>query len=84
MSRATQNVTVIINTREEPSDISNAAANMILNRFCIDENAAFELSGVHHANKLPSEITSQTWLQKLFKGKLIQNERKCYCMSQTR
>ena len=75
MSRTTQNLTVIINTREEPSDISDAAANMILNRFCIDENAAFELTGVYHADNLPSEITSQTWMQKkMFKGKLIQNK----------
>ena len=69
MSRTTQNITVIINTKEEPSDISDAAANMILNRFCIDENAAFELSGVYHADNLSSEITSQTWMQKLLKGK---------------
>lgn len=75
MTRTAQDVTVIINTREEPSDISDAAANMILNRFCIDENAAFELSGVYYADHLPSEITSQTWMQKLFKGKLIQNKK---------
>ena len=27
------------------------AANMILNRFCIDEDAAFELSGVNYLKK---------------------------------
>ena len=26
-------------------------ANMCLNRFCIDEDAAFELSGVHYLKK---------------------------------
>ena len=77
MSRTTQNLTVIINTKEEPSDISDAAANMILNRFCIDENAGFELTGIYHADNLPSEITSRTWMQKLFKGKLIQNKKLC-------
>ena len=32
-------------------DISMNAGNMILNRFCIDEDAAFELSGVNYLKK---------------------------------
>ena len=32
------------------------AANMILNRFCIDEDAAFELSGVHYLETTAQDI----------------------------
>ena len=39
----------------EPSkyadDVSLKAGNMIFNRFCIDEDAAFELSGVNSLKK---------------------------------
>ena len=33
---------------EDPYYTSLKAGNMILNRFCIDEEAAFELSGVNY------------------------------------
>ena len=36
---------------EEKYDISLKGGNMILNRFCIDEDAAFELSGVYYLKK---------------------------------
>ena len=42
-----QNLVVLM----EPSEyahVSLKAGNMIFNRFCIDEDAAFELSGVNH------------------------------------
>ena len=36
---------------KDADDVSLKAGNMILNRFCIDEDAAFELSGVNYLKK---------------------------------
>ena len=51
MSKIMQNLVVLM----EPSKYSNETplkgGNMILNRFCIDEDAAFELSGVKYFEK---------------------------------
>ena len=40
-----------INTCESGSDICFKGGKMFLNRFCIDEDHAFELSGVHYFNE---------------------------------
>ena len=44
---------VVFTDRTEKSwmDISMKAGSMFLNRFCIDETAAFELSGVHYLHQ---------------------------------
>ena len=47
-SKSMQNLVVLMEPSEHASNISSKAGMMILNRFCIDEDAAFELSGVHH------------------------------------
>ena len=39
---------VLMEPSEDADDISLKGGNMILNRFCIDEDAAFELSGVNY------------------------------------
>ena len=43
-----QNVVILVNPRKEAYDISSKAVNMYMNRFCIDEEAAFEISGVNY------------------------------------
>ena len=44
-----QNLVVLMDTSERlPYEASLKTGNMILNRFCIDEDAAFELSGVNY------------------------------------
>ena len=48
-----QNLVVLMKPSEEAYDHSLKVGNMILNRFCIDEDAAFELSGVHYLKKRP-------------------------------
>jgi len=48
MSKIMQNLFVLMEPSEDASEISLKGGNMILNRFCIDENAAFELSGVNY------------------------------------
>ena len=47
-----QNIIVFIEPPKKANDISIKAGNLYLNRLCIDEDAAFELSGVHYLEKL--------------------------------
>ena len=46
-----QNLVVLMEPSEDADNVSLKAGNMILNRFCIDEDAAFELSGVSYLKK---------------------------------
>ena len=46
-----QNLIFLMEPSEEASNISLQGGNMILNRFCIDEDAAFELSGVNYLDR---------------------------------
>ena len=57
-SKIKQNLVFLMEPSEhEPSDdISLKGGNMILNRFCIDEDAAFELSGVNYLKKSSDDI----------------------------
>ena len=51
MSKIMQNLVVLMEPSRDADDVSLKAGNMILNRFCIDEDAAFELSGVYYLKK---------------------------------
>ena len=44
--------------------------NMILNRFCIDEDAAFELSGVNYLKKSSWEMRAENSLKFKVKRKM--------------
>ena len=46
-SKQKQNLVVFMEPSEYKYHIDLKCGNMILNRFCIDEDAAFELSGVN-------------------------------------
>ena len=46
-----QNLVVLMNPPDLTWDVSPKAGNMCLNRFCIDEDAAFELSGIYYFQK---------------------------------
>ena len=50
-SNQKQNLVVFMDPPAKKSDISIKGGNMIINRFCIDEDAAFELSGVYCFHK---------------------------------
>ena len=50
-SKTLQNLVVLMEPSDRARNISLKAGNMILNRFCIDEDAAFELSGVNSLEK---------------------------------
>ena len=51
MSKVMQNLVVLMDPSEDDWITPLKGGNMILNRFCIDEEAAFELSGVHSLKK---------------------------------
>ena len=53
MSKAMQNLVVLMEPSEDAYFTPLQTGNMILNRFCIDEDAGFELSGVHYLTKSP-------------------------------
>ena len=51
MSKFSQNLVVFMEQHTNTSETSVKAGNMCLNRFCIDEDAAFELSEINYLNK---------------------------------
>ena len=55
-SKKMQNLVIFMEPSPDAYDISLKGGNMILNRFCIDEDAAFELSGVYNLKKWSSQI----------------------------
>ena len=48
MSKIMQNLVVLMEPSESAFQIDLKAGNMCLNRFCIDEDATVEISGVHY------------------------------------
>ena len=50
-----QNLVFLMEPSEDAHDISLKGQNMCLNRFCVDEDAAFELSGVHYLEKFSDD-----------------------------
>ena len=62
MPKIMQNIVVLMEPSEESYYVSLKAGKMYMNRFCIDEDDAFELSGVYALEKSPSfNILSGTW-----------------------
>ena len=60
-SKTLQNLVVLMEPSDRARNISLKAGNMILNRFCIDEDAAFELSEVNYLkrNEGPEQRTEK-------------------------
>ena len=46
-----QNLFILMESSEHAEIVSSKVADMCLNRFCIDEDAAFEISGVNYLKK---------------------------------
>ena len=69
MSKIMQNLVVLMEPSKEAYETPLKAGNMILNRFCIDEDAAFELFGVNYLKKSSSNmIHDGTEAEKTVKG----------------
>ena len=64
-----QNIVVFMEPSEDAWDTSSNYGNMILNRLCIDEDAAFELSGVHYFQKSSKSICFGDNAQNMLKRK---------------
>ena len=62
-----QNLVILMEPSKDLTMISLKGGNMCLNRFCIDEDAQFELSGVHYLTSSDDIIQSRT--QRKSKGK---------------
>ena len=74
MSKNLQNIVVFMEPHEDASwNNSLKEGNMILNRFCIDEDAAFELSGVNYLKKSSGDMEDGESIcfkvQRILKGK---------------
>ena len=67
-----QNLIVLMEPSKDAYDFSMRTGNMILNRFCIDEDAAFELSGVYYLETSSMEMMKN----KQFKEKRKMKEEK--------
>ena len=52
MPQKRQNLVFLMEPSEDAWHINLNSGHMCLNRFCIDEDAAFELSGVYYLEKL--------------------------------
>ena len=60
MSRVKQNIIILQEKSFEPYDISLYAGNMYMNRFCINEEAGFELSGVYRLKEAYKQLRYHT------------------------
>ena len=72
MSKNMQNLVLLMEPSKDDWIIDLKVGNMSLNRFCIDEDAAFESSGVHYLEKTSSEIIHEY-------GKANELKRKSKC-----
>ena len=74
MSENMQNLVVFMEPSEDAWNTPLKGGNMILNRFCIDEDAAFELSGVYSFKKSSYDLTHRknplAMLKRKVKGKV--------------
>ena len=68
-----QNLVLLVEPSEDASEISLKGGNMCLNRFSIDEDAAFELSGVFYFENF------ENWYEKA-RGTLTQNKRSLFIL----
>ena len=57
-----QNLVVLMEP-EDADKVSLKAGNMILNRFCINEDTAFELSGVNYLKVASNDMTYEGSLE---------------------
>ena len=60
MPKIMQNLVVLMEPSEFAEDINLKGGKMCLNRFCIEEDAAFELSGVHYLKKYSGSLKDES------------------------
>ena len=67
MTEIKQNLVVFMEEHEKPSFPSVKAGNMCLNRFCIDEEAGFEVSGVYRLKDISFFTVDEGWTDKQYR-----------------
>ena len=75
MSKIMQNFIVLMDPSEDAFDISVKRGYMTFNRFCIDEDAAFELSGVYYLKKSSQKIAGHIKSEDSLEFKLKRTEK---------
>ena len=70
MRKTMQNLVVLLEPSEDAFNISVKGAKMCLNRFCIDEDAAFESSGVYYLEKESEKLRRSKGREFDFKRKI--------------
>ena len=76
MPKNTQNLVMMIQKPTTAYDLSSDVGNMCINRLCIDEDAGFELSGVHYQEEIDTQrisddtvvttVQARVFLEKIF------------------
>ena len=61
MTKTKQNIILLQEPPRDTFDISMKAGKMLLNRFCIDEEAGFELSGVYNLTESSMMTNSNSY-----------------------
>ena len=56
MPKVMQNIVLLMEPNDFKSNVSLKAGHMLLNRFCIDEDAAFESTGVYYLNEFTHDM----------------------------
>ena len=69
-----QNLVVFVEPSEEAWKTPLKGGNLILNRLCIDEDAAFELSGVNYLKTTYDEMMSMDALYS--KGQIVMQKKR--------
>ena len=64
MKQIMHNVVLLMEPTSDASDVSMKAGKMCLNRFCIDEDAAFESTGVYYLKKVGKKFENSELAQK--------------------
>ena len=79
MPKRKQVISIFVGKSGERSfDVSVKAVNMYMNRFCIDEEAASELTGIHCLNKLLQPLSHEKHDEKFSFEKLAENHTDDY------
>lgn len=61
MSKVMQNIILLMDNSEDTYNNTTKGGNMLLNRFCIDEDAAFESSVVHYLKDISNATSHPRW-----------------------
>lgn len=80
MSKIKQNLLVLMEPSRNAFNVSLKAGKMVFNRFCIDEDAVFELSGVNYLEKSSYDMDAESFdsiVEREVKGRYYNEFHSC-------